>query len=531
MDTIALLYGFRSVVFSASEIISSINNSRQTSHVIFDAASKRVGLATGGSFGESGLSVIATLPQMYPEWLGGRGFQEAHHIRFPYVGGAMARGIASADMVIELGRCGMLGIFGAAGIHLGRLEQELSKISRALDPEGLSWGSNLIHTPNRPQQEEETIDLYLKMGVRRISASAYMQLSPAIVRYACSGLKKDANGLICRQNRVIAKISRPEVSELFMRPAPNAMLQTLVASGQLSEEEAGLAKHIPIAEDITVEADSGGHTDNRPLGVLFPSIAQQRDRICKETGFTLRLGAAGGLGTPDAIASAFAMGAAYVTIGTAHQTCVEAGVADDVRKMLADATLADTAMAASADMFEQGVKVQVLKRGTMMAMRANQLYQLYRNHNSIEELPQAIRKRLEEQVFRMSLNAVWEEVKRFFTTAEPEQLVRAQGDPKHKMALIFRWYLGSSSHWPIDGKKDRQTDYQIWCGPAIGPFNAWVKDTFLEDIDQRTVKQVALNLMEGACVCWRAQQLRSFGASIPPLNTIYRPQRLEVNHV
>src|SRR5690242_3504522 len=42
--------------------------------------------------------VLAVLPAIYPEWLGGRGFTSAHGVRFPYVIGEMARGIATARM-------------------------------------------------------------------------------------------------------------------------------------------------------------------------------------------------------------------------------------------------------------------------------------------------------------------------------------------------------------------------------------------------------------------------------------------------
>ncbi len=34
-----------------------------------------------------------------------------------------------------------------------------------------------------------------------------------------------------------------------------------------------------MADDITVEADSGGHTDNRPLVCVLPSIIALRDEI------------------------------------------------------------------------------------------------------------------------------------------------------------------------------------------------------------------------------------------------------------
>lgn len=45
-------------------------------------------------------SPVATLPPLYPEWLGDRGFCAVHGVRFAYIAGAMARGIAS----IEIGR-------------------------------------------------------------------------------------------------------------------------------------------------------------------------------------------------------------------------------------------------------------------------------------------------------------------------------------------------------------------------------------------------------------------------------------------
>ena len=68
------------------------------------------------------------------------------------------------------------------------------------------------------------------------------------------------------------------------------------------------------------------------------------------------------------------MGAAYVVTGSVNQACVESGTSPAVRQMLAEAEQADVAMAPAADMFEMGVKVQVLKRGTMFAMRAAKLY-------------------------------------------------------------------------------------------------------------------------------------------------------------
>src|SRR5262249_49890002 len=187
----------------------------------------------------------------------------------------------------------------------------------------------------------------------------------------------------------VAKVSRPEVARLFMSPAPADMLGALRASGALTAVEADLAARVPIATDVTVEADSGGHTDNRPLGVLLPVILAVRDDIEADLGTpgAIRVGAAGGLGTPAAIAAAFALGAAYVMTGSVNQAAVESGVSADAKRMLAEADVADVAMAAAADMFELGVKLQVLRRGTLFAARANRLYEIYRAHESLEQVP------------------------------------------------------------------------------------------------------------------------------------------------
>ena len=84
-------------------------------------------------------------------------------------------------------------------------------------------------------------------------------------------------------------------------------------------------------------------------------------------------------------------------------------------------------------------------------------------------------------------------------------------DRKHKMALVFRWYLGLSSRWANAGEPTRKLDYQVWCGPAMGAFNEWTKGSFLEQPRNRRVVTVALNILYGAAVLLRLQTLRSQG--------------------
>lgn len=479
---------------------------------------------------QGGHPVLATLPALFPEWLGDRSFSETHGTRFPYVAGAMANGISTPELVLAMARAGMIGFFGAGGLDLAQVERGLAQIRAGLgtDLDRLPWGSNLIFSPGEPELERAVAGCYLRLGVQRVSASAYMRLTPSVVRYAASGLTIDAQGRIHRRNHLFAKVSREEVARLFLSPPPQELLQALVEQGELSREEASLAARLPLSEDVTVEADSGGHTDNRPLSVVLPAIMLLRDQLAARHGYTqpVRVGAAGGLGTPSGAAAAFAMGAAYVLTGTINQAAVESGLSAEGKTLLAQAGVADVAMAPSPDMFELGVKVQVLKRGTLFASRAARLYELYSQHAGLEQLPAQELERLERELFRAPVEAIWQQAREFFARRSPAEIDRAERDPRHRMALVFRWYLGKSSRWAIEGETGRQLDYQIWCGPAIGAFNAWTAGSFLARPEGRTVEQIGKNLLEGAAVVSRAQQLRSYGVPVPPAAFDYRPRPL-----
>jgi hypothetical protein len=61
------------------------------------------------------IETVCTLPELRPENLGDPGFLRAHGVRYPYIAGEMATGIATSDMVIAMARAAMLGFFGAGG--------------------------------------------------------------------------------------------------------------------------------------------------------------------------------------------------------------------------------------------------------------------------------------------------------------------------------------------------------------------------------------------------------------------------------
>ena len=512
------------VAFTSQDIAQYIEHFRHQCMIVQHPETGVIGVATEGQWAENGYPVLAILPPIYPEWLGNRSFAQTHHVRFPYVSGAMANGIATTDLVIAIVKMGGMGFFGAAGLPVQKVSQALDRLQSALGLNG-NWGSNLIHSPNEPELEQAIVELYLERGVRRISAAAYMKLSPFIVRYALKGVYRDRNDVIHRPNLVFAKISRPEVARHFMAPPPPKMVQDLLQKGWITQQEADLAPFISVAEDIIVEADSGGHTDNQALTALFPAIAQLRDELHSQHGFQreIRLGAAGGLGDPQAVAAAFSMGADFCLTGSINQGCVESGLHPSGKELLAKVGLGDVMMAPAADMFELGVEVQVLKRGSMFGVRALKLYEWYRHYDSLWSIQGADKVELEEKILKTSVQKAWQDTQSYWEQRDPQEAQRAQKDPKHQMALLFRSYLGQSSKWAILGIPERQLDYQIWCGPAMASFNQWVKGSFLEKTQNRQAAQVARNLLEGACQIIRAQQLRSCGVAVPASCFVTQP--------
>ncbi|WP_316575253.1 PfaD family polyunsaturated fatty acid/polyketide biosynthesis protein [Nocardia canadensis] len=483
--------------------------------------------ATADQAVAAGAQVLAAVAPLPPQRLGDSAFRAAHGVRAAYAAGAMANGIASPALVKAMARNGYLAAYGAAGVPPAAVDAALGELARELG--GQPFACNLIHSPSEPALERAIVEACLRHDVRCVEASAFMDLTAEVVRYRAAGLTVDRQGGIAIGHRVIAKVSRVEVAELFLRPAPARLLSELVAAGRITAEQARLAERVPMADDITAEADSGGHTDRRPLTVLLPELIAARDRLAATvTGADrVRIGAAGGIGTPDAVAAAFGLGAAYVVTGSVNQSAVEAAQCGATKTLLARAEFADCAMSPSSDMFELGVQVQVLRRGTMFAARAQRLYDTYRAYDGLDALPATLRAELESSLFRRPLDEVWQECVRYFTERDPAQLAGAEQDPKAKMALVFRWYLGLSSGWSIRGEADRVADYQIWCGPAMGAFNTWAAGTYLAAPENRAVADIAGQLLFGAAYLTRVAQLRTAGVRLPAASARYVPRPLE----
>jgi len=427
------------------------------------------------------------------ENLGSRDFCDRFALRYPYVSGAMYRGIASSALVIRMAKNGMLGFLGAAGLSVAETEREIQKIQQAL-PDNQPFGVNFIAHFNRPQMEEDLTDLLLKYGVRIVEASAFMEVTPALVRYRAKGLCR-AGKFIDVENRVIAKVSRPDIAAGFLSPPPERMLEKMLADNLLSQDEVELLRKVPMADAITVESDSGGHTDQGMPFTLIPAVLKVRDLAQEKfPDFgPIFVGAGGGIGTPEAAAAVFMLGADYIVTGSINQCTVEAGTSDAVKDMLASANVYDTGYAPSGAMFELGSRIQVLKKGLFFPTRAEKLVSLYHQHGAIDLIDEKLSKQIQERYFKRSFDDVLSEIQ---AETSPQEWEKIERTPKYRMGHVIRRYFSDTTRWAMNGDVDHKVDFQIHCGPAQGALNQWLAGTELQDWRNRHADVLGIKILE-----------------------------------
>ncbi|WP_083657009.1 ACP S-malonyltransferase [Paenibacillus sp. FSL R5-0766] len=430
------------------------------------------------------------------ERMGSAEFRQDYGARLAYVAGGMFGGISSVAMITTLAKAGMVGFLGTGGLRAKEVEEAVMSIRQEL-PVQHCWGLNVLHDPLHPQREEEIIKLMLRLGLNKMEAKGFLGMTPALIQYRVKGIYRRSDGTVASSHLLLAKCSRPEVAELFMSPAPQHMLDQLLVEGRISAEQAQWAQQLPMADDICAEADCAGYTDGAVSMTLLPAMLSLRNQMMKKHGYAkaLRVGAAGGIGTPQAAAAVFVMGADFILTGSINQCTVEANTSQLVKELLQQINVQDTGYAPAAGMFELGGKVQVLKKGVYFPARANKLHELYRQYDSIDEIDEKTKTRLQEQYFKRSFDSIYAEMESALTTQER---ALAERSPKARMAVIFKWYLEHSAKLALQGDENHQhrVDFQVYCGPALGAFNQWVQGTTLESWTQRHVHLIGEKLME-----------------------------------
>lgn len=416
---------------------------------------------------------------------GSPSFLEAFNLVEPLMAGAMYRGISSPDLVIAMAKAGYLASLGTGGLDLESIKRAVRRMQDVLVSKE-RFAVNLLAEYSGSGREMKTVKMLLGEGVTIIEAAAFVEVTPALALFKIKGLK-EVDGVIQSSHHIIAKVSHHMVAQKFLSPFSEEILEQLLSEQLITADEAALASTVVIADALTVEADSGGHTDQKAALTLFPALKRLRD----ERAPKVHIGLAGGIGTPEAALSAFMLGADYIVTGSINQATVEAGQSNAVKELLSEVTVNDTAYAPAGDMFEVGAQVQVVKKQTMFPMRARKLFELYRQYQSLDDIPGDVIRNMEEQFFKRSLHEV---LKECLSQYPEEYVAKVSKDPQKKMALLFKHYYSYASVQAMSGGSDR-TNYQVHCGTAMGAFNKWVKGSEYEKWQQRKVVAISEKLL------------------------------------
>jgi len=165
-------------------LVSGLRRINQPLYLLSQDCESRIMTGTAGTLHESvSGQVFSGMAMACPlHMLGDADFCRDHAIRFPYVGGSMAKGISSVAMVEALAHAGMLGFFGAAGLLIEDVEVAIDRLESS--SAGLTYGFNLIHSPNEPELENALIDTVMAGG-----DSAARAMTAGMLLGACHGRK------------------------------------------------------------------------------------------------------------------------------------------------------------------------------------------------------------------------------------------------------------------------------------------------------------------------------------------------------
>ncbi|SES15600.1 trans-AT polyketide synthase, acyltransferase and oxidoreductase domain-containing protein [Streptomyces qinglanensis] len=403
--------------------------------------------------------------------LGAASFRARYGLRHACVAGSMYGGVSGPDLLSRLAKSGGMGFYGAGGLTPAEVESGLGTVVAGLGRDN-PYGAALPYQQADPEGELALAELYLRLGVRVVEASGHLEITPALVKFRLKG------------GAVLAKVNRTDLAEQLLSPAPADVVRHLREHGHLTAEEAADAGSVPVATDLVVEAGAGWLSSPASVATVLPSVLRLRDRLAAGARQRVHVGAAGGIGTPEAAAAALFMGAEFLLTGSINQCTVEAATSPHTKDILQSLSVHDVDDAPWPEMFELGVRNTVVRKGVFYPAKAAKLHQLWRAHDRWQDIDPGTRDEIERRYLRRPF-------------AEALAAAGPGGSPKQDMAAVFRSYLVQGLALARQGDTTRKVDYHIPCGPAMGAFNDWVRGTELEPWQRRNIDTITEHLLGG----------------------------------
>lgn len=441
--------------------------------------------------------------------LGAKKFKQDYMVDYAYVAGGMCHGISSVELVVKMAKVGMLAYFGTHGLSLERVDREIDRIEQALNTSQANvYGVNLTCVDSNPQRQVELVELFIRKNVKNIEVSGFTQITSELVKFRLLGLTENVDGDVIRNHKILLKTARADIAQSFMQPAPDYLVEKLLADKEITPHQAALAKKVFIVDDVCVEGDPGWRSSqavnmiNLPEVIRLRKVQMEKYQPQLHMSFSPRVGSAGGIGTPEAMAAVFSLGADFVMTGSINQCSVEASVSDKVKNILQSLSPQDTCHVPAGEVFESGAKVQVVRKNSFFPSRAQKLYDLYRLYNSTDELDKNTKQQIETHFLGETFENVYQVIEQSGIVSR-EAIQQAEKSSKAKMALIFKYYFEQSIQNTLQENigvqaKHSNDNYQIYCSQAQGAFNQWVKGTELENWESRHVDKIAQHLLQSA---------------------------------
>ncbi|WP_333739520.1 acyltransferase domain-containing protein [Streptomyces sp. IBSBF 2806] len=334
----------------------------------------------------------------------------------------------------------------------------------------------------RPGPEaDEQVTALLAHEVRYVEAHHPHGPDAALVRFRFTGARRGPAGAPVAVRHVIARVTGLDQAAAFLRPPSAALLDELVRTAGLSAAEADVARMLPVASDLAVQAPGGWHTDGADAYQLLPAVAALA--AGSPGPEPVHVGLCGVVGTPEQAATAFALGAAFL-VSTSLTACAPAArLADALKHTLARAGDDDVTWAPTERHATLGVPARVVRRGTLFPARAGLLHRLLRAHRYFADIPEHRRRHIEEHLLGGS------------ATALPAS---DSVDGRLRTADVFRWYARETARRTPGGDPVRPLDHQLPCDPDLTHFNRVTSGTALAAWTARTPGAVAEHLLTNA---------------------------------
>ncbi|MFG2680591.1 ACP S-malonyltransferase [Streptomyces sp. NPDC048392] len=351
------------------------------------------------------------------------------------------------------------------------------------DPASLSragrhgWGVGL-----RPGADaDEQVTALLAHEVRHVETGHPHGPDAALVRFRFTGAHRGPGGTPVAVRHVIARVTGPDQAAAFLRPPAPAQLAELVRTKGLSAGEADVARELPVASDLAVQAPGGWHDHGADACQLLPSVAALAARSPGPE--PVHVGLCGVVGTPEQAATAFALGAAFLVCTSLTACAPEARLDGPLKDTLARAGDDDVTWAPTERHATLGVLARVVRRGTLFPARAGLLHRLLREHRYFADVPEVRRRHIEEHLLGGP-------------ATRPPADTRADG--RLRTADVFRRYARETARRTPAGIPVRPLDHQLPCDAELTRFNRAVAGTALAAWTARTPDAVAGHLLTNA---------------------------------